>query len=502
MEEEVFSIENEINEDDVWAGLGGHFESLGQVINEFIDNSISNFIANETELRNIIITLKELNDDNVQVSIEDTGTGILDLNAAFSMGARDAAETPMNEHGFGIKHALAAANPTNDSWRICTRNIDDFNNMRYREISAKYKFMQFKGRVIDSQWPGKNSGTGTIVEFKSSREFFKTIGLGIKGGVTNFSSICDVLCEDLGFIYSGIIKSNKANISLVVDPLNGDKHSYPVGSVIPDWEKFIEPSQGSSEVNLGNGHIIIEYSFGVINDKSNREPFNNDTTRKYYKRSMSSSGVEIRLNGRVLEHNLFKEIWNIEKHNSYNSLLITLNLKSDDIKKLPETTTSKNGLRQGDKKLEKLYEWIRQQMPEPVKNVSLGTDERDRFQDLAKELNKRYKNANLDPFKVEVEMHVFKSLGNKDMQRADMYEAVNNKVTVYEGKKGSTTSKDVYQLRMYWDGLVYDGIKPNLGRLVGDDHPETVKTLVNVVNNMKDANGNKYNFELKEWKDL
>ena len=36
------------------------FDNLGQIINEFLDNSISNFAGNRCETRNIIIRLKEL----------------------------------------------------------------------------------------------------------------------------------------------------------------------------------------------------------------------------------------------------------------------------------------------------------------------------------------------------------------------------------------------------------------------------------------------------------
>lgn len=86
--------------------------------------------------------------------------------------------------------------------------------------------------------------------------------------------------------------------------------------------------------------------------------------------------------------------------------------------------------------------------------------------------------------------------------RIDLYQNTMGKITIYEGKKDQTHSKDVYQLRMYWDGLVYDGIKPDCGVLVASTHPKTVSDLIAIVNTMKDTNGNNYNFELKTWRDL
>ena len=74
--------------------------------------------------RNIIICLVEtaINGD-VTLSIEDSGTGIKKLNEAFTLGSCAAAESPLNEHGFGLKHALASANPKNDSCQSVTRHF-------------------------------------------------------------------------------------------------------------------------------------------------------------------------------------------------------------------------------------------------------------------------------------------------------------------------------------------------------------------------------------------
>jgi len=486
---------------ELWQGIGGHFDSLGQIINEFLDNSISNFSAHTSPTRNILVRLQELSaGGDVQITIEDTGTGIRDLDAAFTLGNQSAGETPLNEHGFGLKHALASANPMNDAWSISTRTEEDLQSNRYKMISAAYDIVGYEGMYCEGiDWPGHYNGTGTIVSFKCSREMYRTLGRGIRGGVSAFNTLADILCEDIGFVYSGVISDGVASITLLVNEADGSPITRAVGAVEPDWADWLGPGKGSEEVDLGGGKVNIAYAFGRINKKPDRVPFNNSTTRKYYMRNMSSSGVEIRINGRVLCSNLFKEIWGIEKHNSYNYLLVTIDLKADDGSALPKTRTSKNGLREGDPKLEALYSWIRSNMHEPQKDVSLSDHETDLFE----ELKKRMLKYNPDPNKViETEMHVFTSTGNtKDRVRIDLYEKTQYGVTIYEGKRDSTTSKDVYQLRMYWDGLVFDGITPTRGVLVAMQHPDSVKGLVQIVNTMKDASGNNYHLETKTWED-
>ncbi|MGF0019924.1 hypothetical protein [Sporofaciens sp. SGI.106] len=374
-------------------------------------------------------------------------------------------------------------------------------NGLFKKISAPYKIDGFTGIICrDKKWPGKLNGSGTIIKFTCTREMYLTIARGIRGGMTNFKSIADVLCEDIGFVYAGVIEENGVSITIDMIDANGERINRAVGAVKPDWDDYIRPGSGSQDFNLGNGTVTIEYKFGKINEKATRKEFDNSTVRKYYKRNMSSSGVEIRINGRMLCYNLFKEIWGIEKHNSYNYLLVTINLKSDNKDALPETRTSKNGLREGDVRLDNLYSWIRSNMSMPEKDVSMADHETDLFEQLKDNMLK----YNPDPNKViTTELYVFTSTGNKkDKVRIDLYCKSSNGITIYEGKKETTTSKDVYQLRMYWDGLIYDGIKPDRGILVAIEHPESVKNLISIVNTMCDANGNNYNFVAQTWGEI
>jgi hypothetical protein len=473
------------------------------LLSDYSNRTGRNFSANQLTQNVVIIGIKELSSNgDVEITIEDSGTGIKKLDEAFTLGSLAAGESPLNEHGFGMKHALASANPQNNSWAIYTRTEKDIENSNFKKIDAPYTFDNFYAELeTSSAWPGRMNYSGTVIKFTVDRILFKTIARGIKGGVSTFSTIVDILFEDLGFIYANIIKEGTAQILLIARSADGTVVvNKPIGAVEPNWDSFFPPNQNSEQVSFSP--ITIDYSFGRMNEKPPRINFDNTTTRKYYKKSMSSSGVEIRINGRLIRYNQFKEIWDIEKHNSYNYLLITLNLKSNDKNALPQTRTSKNGFREGDETLDKIYEWIRKYLKEPVRDVSLSDHETDLFQLLKENLDTNLNTAGI-PHVVETEMYVFKnSLEKRNWVRIDMYQVCNGKTTIYEGKKESSSSKDVYQLRMYWDGLVYDGITPTEGILVAKEHPDTVKELIQIVNSMRDASGNNYNLKPKAWSDL
>jgi hypothetical protein len=73
---------------------------------------------------------------------------------------------------------------------------------------------------------------------------------------------------------------------------------------------------------------------------------------------------------------------------------------------------------------------------------------------------------------------------------------------VYEVKDESAGPQDVYQLIMYWDGLVNDGKKPRCGRIVAESAPSSVLTLIRHWNGRTDLAGNHYKVEFKKISDL
>jgi len=484
MPDEILNILPLSNE--LWKGIGGHFDSLGQIIAEFVDNSVTNIIATSPANQTVSVHFNDFG-STVKISVEDSGSGIGNLENAFRLGGVEEKQGPLNEHGFGMKHALASANPENDNWYVCTRTRENFEAGIYKKIMSPYKIdgLQVKEIITDNEpWPGQFNGPGTIISFTCMREMFNTLRIGMPGQA-GFSTCIQYLIEDLGFLYAGLIERNIATFNIRWTT-NGETSRENVPAVKPSWEQFYSPGQGSDDYDLGNGKVIIKYQFGAMKESN---------YKKYYRRNMSSSGLEIRINGRVLAYNLFKEVWNKERHNMYNHVLVIIDIISDKPERIPPTRTSKNGFRQGDPRLEAVYNWVRRHLPNPPKEISQATNEKDLFEELKNQ--KKYHIP--DPKTVETEQDVFATLNEK--VRIDLYVAVGEKTYVYEGKKDQTTVQDVYQLKMYWDGAVLDGLTPTNGILIASNHPESVKRMVNYLNNMNDIQGNNYSFVTKTWKD-
>ncbi|NFO40093.1 hypothetical protein FDB42_08175 [Clostridium botulinum] len=478
---------------DLWAGVGGHFDSISQIIDEFIDNSISNLEAYKMLNRTINITINKrydnLGNEKVIISVEDAGTGINNLESALKFGDKSYQHTPLNEHGFGFKHALASANPENDSWKVLTRTKEDFEKGVYKKVTSPYDF-KMKEEIIsveENPWTGIFNSSGTIFEFMCSMELFNTIQKGIKGKA-GFYACLEYLREELGYIYSGVIEKGKVSINIISTTIEG-KNSYynnTVESVKPHWNGYYYPKQDTRELDLGGGMIKVEYSFGEI-IKSNYS--------KYYKRNISTSGVEIRINGRVLMTNIFEGIWGLEPHPSYNHFLVIINLISDSKKALPKTRTSKNGIRSGDNKLGKLYEWIISTHSTPPKQLADAVCEKELVQEIAKSKEQHIRNKDRS---IECEFKVFKTINSP--VSVDLYVFDGQDVVIYEAKKDKADIQSIYQLLLYWDGAVQDGIKPTEGVLLSSSFSHGVDKILKLINSKKDANGNYYNLIKKTWK--
>ena len=61
---------------------------------------------------------------------------------------------------------------------------------------------------------------------------------------------------------------------------------------------------------------------------------------------LTSDSGEIRINGRAIQHGLYNEIWGKALHPSQNRFLAQIDILSDQAAALPDTKSTKNGLRE------------------------------------------------------------------------------------------------------------------------------------------------------------
>ncbi len=482
----IYSIAPNVDENGFWEGIGKSFKNLSQALWEIIDNAISNLLSNPKSFRQIIITFKKTSNGYL-IRIEDSGTGILDLEKAFSVGNRGNQTTTLNEHGYGMKNFFAFCDPTNSSWAVYTRSTTDTPGT-YRKVSAPYSTQEMTVKVIsekETYWPGLFKGTGTIIEVEISNDLFLT--LRERGGSTALATKCfEYLCEDIGFVYSTLI--DQYNIAIRVDADEIPEGTCQIKSLRPEGEMY--NSFKDLKRDFGGGQVSVDISWRDIKDQAG--------INRYYRRSARCSGAEIRLNGRVISYNLLDEIWPRDNHPSTNGFLLQVNINSNNKHALPSTDRTKTALLESDPKTQALYNWIRQECPKPPKAKPSELKELQMFNRLAETIERIHKITRPNAHS-ETNYNVYRCYNSA--VKADMRFYDGEAVIYYEGKKGEADLLAFYQLLMYWDGAVADNDPPTKAILVGERFSQGVSEVMDFYNSRYDSMGRPYMFEMKTWEE-
>ena len=470
----------------VCKALASAYNNVFQVICEFIDNSVSNLMAHcdDPSLISAIHIKVRKDGDNVDIIIEDCGTGMENIDAAMTLCDTSHRETPLNMSGCGFKCAVAFIEAYKGIWECFTRTKKDLVQNRHLYFTAPYNFGHevFHGEYR-TDWVGDLDGTGTVIHLNIPMDVFETLRRGNSEDKPTFQQLVNIFRENLRYTYSQILLDQDVIMELTVEDDSGSKAELLEG-LVPIWTtKPID--MPVHKIDFGGGQVDIHCQYGTIQ----ADPDN----LFYYKANMEGSGAEIAINGRVIAHGLMREIWNRRLHNSQNGFLVRVNLTASNVSAIPMTKAAKNGFREADPKLKKLFRWIRNYIDLPPKENT--TKEMRLKQKLKEKLDAQSELVNTRLDKV-----AFESINAA--VRVDVYEAWPNMLRIYECKVTNHTSPlDLYQLRMYWDACVKDGNPPDEAILIGNRHSEDVLHLAKYLNTLCGTDGRPYRFSLTTWKE-
>lgn len=490
---DMFAIRNMPCAEGIWAAIGSNFTNIAQAIYEFLDNAISNFRGNPvilgTPLHQIKIHVSNLG-KQVKITIEDNGSGIKNLHNALTLAGTACRETPLNEHGFGLKHALSYMDGQGCEWQILTRTTEDVRPNRHVCVSGTYDFDGMQGRYA-AGWPGELGATGTIISFTCPVAVFETLDPN-KKIKHNFEQLTDILSEHLRYTYSDILQKGELVICLSSED-SGMVRSKYLTPLLPRWKDGTLKELPAQPFKLSGGenededcvesnvedYVTIHCRYGTILPSDNY---------CYYLGNMESSGVEIRINGRVIENGLFRDVWKRAPHNSFNHFLVQVDVRSDNPSALPATKTAKNGLRLEKEETLALFEWIRMNAPLPREEKLEHQLRHKLAEHLRKQEGVTY---------VEEEKVLFTSNGVN--VPVDIYVVRNNKAYLYECKAHRSACQHCYQMCMYWDGGVVDELPVEEIALVAESHTYKVNALTKVLNQLAGPDGRLRKIRLSTW---
>jgi len=499
---------------DAWRGWSANHDHVGEIFAEFIDNALSMKLANNALPDEIKISWDyNANDNYATVTIEDQLGGMPDPVSAWTVGNRGNQVGPLNEHGYGFKHSIAAANPSNDGWWFWTRTQQDIDQNEFHYYAAPYDWLT-DPQVVDrnnlggiEDWPGA-AAAGTVFRFRCDLAKFKGLktALGIGGNRPDEPATYSLNLEAyLGFLYGSAIQNN--DISILIHPNipsageNGMRAWYRVRSAIypANYEIFQQPQGGGWAQITGQGHhafdgvhpIAYEYEAIQVNP-----PPGVDWRKPFYQRNAKNRGLEIRLNGRVLAYGMFNSaIFSAVSHPSFNAFVFRINLLANQQNKefIPKTKTTKSGMQITDELLE-LFACVQNHCPNmALFQTAVETTSEEEMKDYLQPVLEAAATPG-NNIVVQREYNVWDSCS---LDIHSVHQG-SNEIYAYECKKGRARALDLYQLIMYCDGLHEQGHAANYGILVANQYAPDIPTIIQTMA----ANGYHTPLQITSWETL
>lgn len=474
----------------------GIFRGLAQAPLHFhngIAELIDNAVAAKREKFNIQIDLSESEQPDIYYAtvVDDCfGIALETLQKhVFKVGKLPPPGSPhLREHGFGLKNVLSKVEAVKGKWEIWTRDKQALKNDQcfYAKSPLRYKIPI---KIFPStKWPTyDNKNIGTIVKLEVPLSYLQTVTRGVRGRPPKtISGIVHWLKEHLGVFYRGYLEGKKPIGTIAISINWGSPEE--VEAIKPDYKTYTILS--NLFVRTKKRKIKIEGQYGQI------EP-NSPQTRSrlyYYKNAPESQGVDFSIGNRVVATRLITEIWQRPRHPTLNPFCGEFRILPIE-GCFPKTLNNKTCIDFDDEIWMDIAGAIRKKVPLPKWRGA--RTEAELRGELAGQLEAHKRPADV----IQQNYSCFGGAGVViDICRDETKRT--GELIIYETKSGKASPLDVYQLRLYWDGLLVDGRQPTAAILVAKNWTTGVQTITNFVNSLTDKNGKNYQLELKKWDDF
>ena len=151
---------------------------------------------------------------------------------------RGGAQTPLNEHGYGLKNALSYLCEGVEVWLLESRTKEDAAADRYRCVSAPYAAIDRKMRAKVHQGNGATlHETGATIRVRCSKEKFESLKPATKRAKADFRQLCGYLEEELAYTYAAILAEGRITIGVICREQNTPESYHQLEALEPLWEE-------------------------------------------------------------------------------------------------------------------------------------------------------------------------------------------------------------------------------------------------------------------------
>jgi len=498
-EQKEFTFETKNSSSHFWASYAKQVIDFEHALGELIDNALSARL----EVKGgkvpafIEVTLEELQNGRIQLQVADNGKGVQLDNLTgeeniFNLGYQPPQGGDMNEHGFGLKNALAMlTSGFQTDFSFFTKPQGDSEIYRVdgpiqKEMTARVASESAWERDLEEL---SDTDSGVKVAITVKPEYFNTI----YNRASRFDTLVRRLGEHLGVMYNRYLENGVNKIRLRYKTRSmSNWASKRIPSIPPPFLVNQETTKEENTITIS--HDGVDYKATYIQGILDTSIKDTDAEEEYrwpyplkihFQGSNARCGVTLTVRDRVLKTGVFDEIWPEKAGDvSFNNFLGELRVNEDF-----ETTNNKTYLDPHSEVWKKLREKLREDF-EPEKTTKRQSEEK---------LRKKVIRAMTAAHNLEGQ----NKPGHKKVwgggAEIDVHYLVNGKHRIVETKVDAAKVQDVYQLVMYWDGIVDEtGDSPESATLVAEKFKSHVHSAVDYLKSLKDKNGNQYDLQLQD----
>lgn len=477
----------------IFRGLAKQNMLFHQCIGELIDNAIAARKENEKFKIDVFMMRDENNPEIVDLYICDNckGMDLEILKKALQLGQPATDSDRLNEHGFGLKNALATLSSSEFNWKMWTKIYDDS-----KVCSVEGPFGPNMTIEDDDLFPDEDFlslDISTLIKVSTKMSFIQTVqGRGAPSH--DLSRLREWLIEHLGVLYRGYLEQDLRtgeNDGTIIVSIGNNSVRVPP-TPVPLGNKEVK----YFNIELSGQVINFEYHYGTLDTVKRDHLIRGEKAKFYYQGNVPTQGIDIRLGKRVIATQQLEHIWKtdegnsqLSRHNSFNDFLGEL-LIPDLPRGILTTINNKTDFNLDDPDWSKVFDELNK--IRPVKNIRQKSEAalRKKWMDMLKATNPED----------EISDHVAVWPTGT---RIDVYRKIRNKdIIIYEIKVGTGSPLDLYQLKMYWDGLVLNGEQPKEGVLLVEDFHTNLEEMSNRMNELSSPKDSKpYNFKIAKHAD-
>lgn len=456
-------------------GLSKQNLTCYQAIRELVDNAIAARKKGRKASIWICMATDAEDKNYMWLVIADWGLG-MDLEAlenALQLGSLPTGDDRLNEHGFGIDNALSCLTAgKGGSWTLYTHKLPG----PYYKVSGPFDTSMLATETEALDLPdGCELGwenPSTVYVLRVPLCVAQT--LQYRGGkCTDMVTLRSWLVEHLGVAYRGYLDLDPISMdpeAKIVISVGEDRVAVPPVPVpmrVAHVERF--------ELELGGKVVPVEYRYGTLDYDKRDHLVLGEKAKYYYQGNQTSQGIDIRLGKRVLATAQLQQIWKtvnghtISRHNRFNDFTGEVVLPE-----LPRgvlsTLNNKTGINTQDPDWRNLYAAL--SAYPPLEHAAL---------DCERDIQKRWMSmlkAVAPDHEVTDEVSVWPT-----GTRIDVLDAgTDQSLVIYEMKVKKGEPIHLYQLLMYWDGLVHTGRQPTQAILIVPQYTEDLAQMAKMIN--------------------